>query len=77
MMKPRETHRYGPMLKQFSMFVIGAIMVERVIEVITGRERRRRWSVEENAAFVSLCPTLHRDVAPGDGQYSSPIAIIW
>jgi len=52
-------------------------MAERVIQVITGRERRRRWSVQENAAFVSLCPTFHRDVGPGDGQYSSPVAIIW
>jgi hypothetical protein len=52
-------------------------MDERVIRVITGRERRRRWSAEESAAFVSLCLTLHRDVVSGDGQHGSPVTIIW
>jgi transposase len=32
--------------------VIEAIMAERVIEVITGRERRRRWSIEEKLRIV-------------------------
>src|SRR6202161_163718 len=31
---------------------MGAIMAERVIEVITGRERRRQWSTEEKVRIV-------------------------
>src|SRR5471030_1146048 len=32
--------------------MIGAMMAEQVIEVITGRERRRHWSIEEKLRIV-------------------------